>query len=83
MQNTATSADLYRLQFTDSLRGYAVGCSGTVLKTIDGGKNWQNTLTGSNEYFHDLYFVNPETGWVVGSTGTILATRDGGISWET
>jgi photosystem II stability/assembly factor-like uncharacterized protein len=60
---------------------YISGEAGLILKTIDGGANW-NTQTSNT--VHDIYsirFVNPDTGIAVGDNGTILRTINGGTNW--
>ena len=77
--------------FTDVNNGYAVGDSGVVLKTSDGGTNWNVlTLTGNftTRNYNALYFLNRDTGLIVGgypandSIQTILGTTDGGANWN-
>ena len=60
--------------------GWAVGTSGTILKSVDGGTSWtaQNPTTAE---LRDLQFVDDSTGWAVGLNGTILKTTNGGTSW--
>jgi photosystem II stability/assembly factor-like uncharacterized protein len=77
--------------FPDGENGWAVGSSsaggqfiGAVLKTTDGGENWDvidfpfATLTDLTS----LHFVDTQTGWVVGENGKIFHTADGGNSWS-
>lgn len=79
---------LKSLCFPDSLRGFAVGDSGTLLRTTDGGTSWQPVSTPLIRDFKDIVFTDPDTGFIVGgslpplSRRTILQTVDGGISWN-
>jgi len=77
--------------FVDVNYGYAVGDSGVVLKTTNGGANWNTlSLTGNftTRNFNSLYFLNRDTGLIVGgypandSIQTILETTDGGANWN-
>lgn len=72
---------LYDVVFSDSLNGYAVGDSGTILNTSDGGSNWntQNSNTG-----HSLYSVFPITSnkLISCGNGLILFTNNLGNSWN-
>jgi photosystem II stability/assembly factor-like uncharacterized protein len=52
-----------------------------VLRSNNGGKNWQLHKTGQLLPIHKLSFIDPNRGWAVGPAGTILATRDGGATW--
>lgn len=63
--------------------GYAVGWAGTILKTSDGGQNWNQIKSGKLENFYSLTFLNPDTGLVVGAKGVIIKTKNGGFTWDT
>ena len=72
---------LQDFSFVDTNNGFAVGARGTILKTTDGGNNWE-LITGETE--DDLYgvsFINPNIGTVVGNFGAILRTTDAGSHW--
>ena len=76
-------SDLNSVFFTTSKTGFAVGNSGTVLKTSDGGANWNYsgkgiTITGSTS-FKSIFFTDSLNGIIVGSN--IYKTSDGGLSW--
>lgn len=58
---------------------FAVGQWGTVLKTSDGGNNWQDVYTGTSQTLIDIDW-NGTTYVVVGDRGTILSSNDG-IQW--
>jgi len=60
---------------------WAVGDNGTVLKSEDGGHQWQTiSLSGAN--LNALHFVTPSNGWAVGDFGTVLHLVDGS-PWQT
>ena len=80
--------------FVDSLYGWAVGDSGTVISTADGGKSWTrqtnpvDTLDFRNVKFVDRYvgFVGGERCIVKGPfrnyyNAILLKTVDGGANW--
>jgi photosystem II stability/assembly factor-like uncharacterized protein len=52
-----------------------MGTEGTILKTIDGGKNWNSRTIGANNSLSDLFFTDSITGWAVGRDGIILKTK--------
>lgn len=64
-------------QFT----GFAVGQSGTILRTVDGGETWVRMISGTGAGLLDVDFADASTGTVVGSNGRILRTTDGGDTW--
>lgn len=61
----------------------AVGDSGTIIRTTDGGKTWhlQSEVPSKNQDLNAINFVDKNVGWIVGDSGTILKTVDGGKSW--
>jgi len=61
--------------------GWAVGSSGRILKTTNGGQSWTVQASGTTVSLSDVYFVNADTGWAVGQYGTILKTTNGGQTW--
>jgi photosystem II stability/assembly factor-like uncharacterized protein len=38
--NSSANHDLYSIHFTDATTGYAVGDNGTIIKTTNGGADW-------------------------------------------
>jgi hypothetical protein len=65
-----------------SLKGYAVGDSGTILVTWDAGLTWLPSISGTSERLNGVYFIDLELGIVVGELGTILRTTNGGLPVE-
>jgi photosystem II stability/assembly factor-like uncharacterized protein len=65
-----------------SLIGYAVGESGTILKTSDAGLSWQPQQSGTVESLNNVFFLDTDMGFAVGSNGIILKTIDGGVPVE-
>jgi photosystem II stability/assembly factor-like uncharacterized protein len=57
--------------------------NGTILKTIDGGKNWYKTVS-TNTFPSDFFritFVNKNIGFASREYGTLFRTLDGGETW--
>ena len=79
--------------FINEIYGFASGYSvdtskyiwkDIVIKTIDGGKNWQ--IIKENEKlsvkrFKKMMFSSPELGFMINDWNEIYKTSDGGISW--
>jgi photosystem II stability/assembly factor-like uncharacterized protein len=80
--NTGTIKVLYSVYFKDVNTGYAVGDSGIILKTSDGGTNWTQQSSGVNSALFSVHFVSSTTGYVVGELGVMLKTTNGGTDWE-
>jgi hypothetical protein len=78
---------LYSVHFTDNNIGCVVGQSGIILKTTNGGTNWNSQASGTTDHLYSVLFIDNNTGWVVGgswvvrSNGIILKTTDGGTNW--
>ena len=66
----------------DENTAIAVGNVGTVIKTTDGGTNWNSQTSGTTEGLRSVHFTDNNTGWAVGASGIILKTTDGGAIWN-
>lgn len=82
------SANLYKVQFVDSLTGWAAGDSGVIIKTTDGGLNWVRQESGITSSIYDLFFLDENRGWGVTWRSTappfgtnIIVTNTGGEEW--
>jgi photosystem II stability/assembly factor-like uncharacterized protein len=73
---------LLNVLFVNSLNGYAVGGSGALFRTTDGGKAWSTQATGTTNDLWACYFVDQQNGIAVGTFGTILRTTNGGTIWS-
>ena len=69
------------MDFVDTLKGWVVADSGTILHTQDGGYNWVPQSSGIMNNLCGVDFLDSLNGWVVGAGGIILRTRDGGNNW--
>lgn len=67
--------------FIDQNTGWTVGDAGTILKSIDGGLNFDLINYPTHRNFYCVDFYNSNTGLIAGSSGMILKTVDGGNSW--
>src|SRR6266404_9696217 len=54
--------------------GFAVGESGTIVKTTDDGVVWLPLVSGTTNTLHDVYFFDLLHGVAVGDQGLILRT---------
>ncbi|MDQ3022667.1 MAG: T9SS type A sorting domain-containing protein [Bacteroidota bacterium] len=68
------------LMFVNELTGYLA--RGSLLKTTNGGLDWEitNSISTSNINYH--FFINEDTGWCSGATGKIIRTDNGGTNWN-
>jgi len=75
-----SAAKLNGVSFLDSLNGVAVGTGGKILKTIDGGLNWELKNSGSTD---DLYSVVFSTDvCMISGNKVILTSFDSGETWS-
>lgn len=68
---------LYAVGFSDLMHGWAVGQTGTILYTEDGGKTWTNTPVENTHNTQTLFAIAQGKGkaFAVGSVGTVLASH--------
>ncbi len=59
----------------------AVGESGTILTSSDGGANWTPQISGTSEVLMGVACASAEACTAVGGGGTILVTTDAGRTW--
>ncbi|MGH2575085.1 MAG: WD40/YVTN/BNR-like repeat-containing protein, partial [Ignavibacteria bacterium] len=86
-QQTPTTKFLYQCDFADSLFGWAVGDSGIILHTSNGGLNW--IIQNSNLIFpiSSVFFLNKRLGWAIANNyfaqgTTVLSTTNSGLNWN-
>lgn len=78
-----TRTTLTSVYFVDDQLGYAVGHDATVLKTINGGKNWtlvHTDVAGERPLF-GVYFSDADNGLAVGAFSLVIETHNGGETW--
>jgi len=67
--------------------GYAVCGDGKIVKTVDGGENWNQLLQNSSVYCRSVEFINTQKGFVGAFpvsgayTNILRRTVDGGATW--
>jgi photosystem II stability/assembly factor-like uncharacterized protein len=80
--NTGDHLCVNWLTMTDASSGFAVGQSGLILRTTDGGSTWveqANGVSGSSFYGADV--AGFDNAWVAGDLGVLLCTTNGGATW--
>ncbi|MBI5404238.1 MAG: T9SS type A sorting domain-containing protein [Ignavibacteriae bacterium] len=85
-----SNQNLTKCSFVDTLNGWAVGDSGTIIYTSNGGASWTIQNSKIREYMTNVFFLNKRLGWAIGwglnpdFYGTyILKTTNGGNTWDT
>lgn len=85
---TDVEGDVYvDVAFANDKIGYVVGAQGSILKTKNGGLNWQylrkaNTTAQKRYGFTTVYFTDELNGFIAGEKGTLWQTKNGGESWQ-
>lgn len=80
-QSSGTTRSLYGVSFVDDLTGIAVGETGTIRHTADGGQTWDSRTSGTTQHLMDVCLSGALTGTAVGFGGTVLRTENGGDTW--
>jgi photosystem II stability/assembly factor-like uncharacterized protein len=60
---------------------YIAGDSGSLLKSVNGGKNFFKLPSPVGGNIHSVSFHSPDTGYLCGNSNLILGTHDGGGQW--
>jgi photosystem II stability/assembly factor-like uncharacterized protein len=93
-QRSGSLSWLHAVYFLDADRGWAVGGTGVLLSTTDGGKRWHVEGRPTNDGLRDVYFSDEKTGWLVCERSIydlktndeprtfLMHTTDGGTTWN-
>jgi photosystem II stability/assembly factor-like uncharacterized protein len=79
---------LRKLSFVDSLTGWAAGEAGTIIRTTDGGNNWEIQNSTVQTFITDIFFLDRNFGWAATIEdafpfrSVILKTANGGENWS-
>lgn len=74
--------DLRSASWISNTVGWAVGVTGTALKTTDGGATWIAQDASTTRDLTGVSFVDANNGWACGVSGTVIRTTDGGTTWS-
>jgi len=79
-----TQATLTGVFFYDKKLGWAVGHNAIILRTKNGGKNWERVYYKPQDEcpLLDVLFLDKKNGFAVGAYGLFLGTSDGGNTWS-
>ncbi|MDA2929608.1 YCF48-related protein [Acidobacteria bacterium AH-259-O06] len=82
--NVPTQATLTGVFFHDKNLGWAVGHDAIILRTKDGGQNWERLYYAPEQErpFLDVWFRDAKNGFAIGAYGLFLMTADGGDTWS-
>jgi photosystem II stability/assembly factor-like uncharacterized protein len=71
---------IFDVYFADRNRGFILGIEGTMLKTDNGGKEWEKIEVPTKQALYSIAVVGDRC-WAVGSRGAYIMSTDGGDSW--
>ncbi|OQA85766.1 MAG: Ycf48-like protein precursor [Bacteroidetes bacterium ADurb.Bin234] len=83
--STGNTVDLYSVACISKDTVIVCGDSGTILKTINSGINWENKISGTDYNLNVIKFANKNIGYIGGgniNNGILLKTIDGGETWS-
>lgn len=69
------------LDYADVNNGTAVGVSGLIRRTRDGGTTWTLQASNTTQWLYAVDCIDGNTATAVGAGGTIIRTTDGGQTW--
>ncbi len=69
------------IEFTSENNGYAIGSTGYLIQTSNGGIDWYRVNDITQNDLYSLKFINDTEGWIVGAWGTVLHTTNGGVTF--
>ena len=78
--NSNTRAFLQDIHFFDEHRGIAIGDSGTIIQSTNGGLDWSPVIAPTQEDLRKMIFFDDSTGLAIGKQ--LLRTTDGGNRWS-
>lgn len=90
IQDSGVTVTLRDVCFVDSLHGWAVGDSATIIATTNGGDTWKRQKSPVKDIrLRKVIFFNKDIGYIIGDNqdqssspkGFILATNNGGRIW--
>ncbi len=72
---------LTAVDFSDGRRGWVIGDSGTILKTITRGNSWEKQESPVKSKLNCVEAVDSNCAWAAGDSGKMIHTIDGGRNW--
>jgi photosystem II stability/assembly factor-like uncharacterized protein len=86
--NGVSDLNYSSLHFINNNIGWVAGYNGLILRTSNGGIDWNNYLTGTEHELTSIFFTDSLNGWTVGNIWNeddfrIFSSTDGGATWST
>ncbi|RKY87109.1 hypothetical protein DRQ15_11270, partial [candidate division KSB1 bacterium] len=77
-----TAFPIHSMTSSDANTAWAVGDSGTIIATTDGGENWVLQTSPREVNLWSVTLTDVNHLWICGEDGVILTTTDGGQTWQ-
>ena len=81
-QNSGTTHYLNDVYCITADTVVVVGDNGTILRTTNGGTQWNTISCPTTEHLNRVKFADSQTGYIVGEHGTLLKSTDAGQTWQ-
>lgn len=92
VNNSGTTFILYGMSFPPNQNNIGFACGmkytwdaeGVIVKTTDGGDNWEQILpiSGTINGLEGIWFINDQVGFAGGWNNYFIKTTDGGATWN-
>lgn len=79
----SASASIRGVSFSDVSNGWAVGDSGVIVRSTNGGETWTSQSSATSATIRDVYAISATEAWACGDGGRFLHTTDSGQNWST
>lgn len=78
---SGVTTNLINVDMYSATTGIAVGMSGTILKTTDGGVTWSSITGVTTEDIYGVSMVSSTVAYIAAQDTHIFKTTDGGTTW--
>jgi hypothetical protein len=82
-QTSGIATALTAIDCTSTTQCWAVGASGVIRVTTNGGTTWTAQTSGTTNALNAIRCASTTQCWAVGASGTIITTTTGGTTWTT
>ena len=82
LQPVPTGNTFNSVEFLNKNTGFAAGVLGAIIKTTDGGNNWNSKNSGTQKDLYTICFKDKATCFTAGKSGILISTTDAGNSWK-
>ncbi|MFA6980887.1 MAG: YCF48-related protein [Ignavibacteriaceae bacterium] len=79
---SASYLEFKDVNFINENTGWALGLTGTIYKTTDGGLSWQQQQSNTTSDLNSSFFLNEQQGFITSKNCIFLTTSNGGTTWE-